>query len=386
MLLAVGCGRLQFDGAQTETADAADDASASDAADRTDAARSIAGPGTWTATPASPVPPRLWTSAVWTGTEFIVVGGAIDAPAYNATATGARFDPATGLWRATSTTNALVSHSSLTVWSGQEVLAYGGGDQYTSRSGGARYTPTTDTWAAMSTIGQPGNRMYAANVWASDRWLIWGGWAGVHRATGAMYTPATDTWTAMTTVGAPSARSFPSGVWTGTELIVWGGCDGAMGACPGIKGDGAIYNPATDSWRAMSPIGAPSARNNHAAVWTGSELLIWAGATGPNFSPQVNDGARYDPTTDTWRAMSNVGAPSPRAAFGAAWLHDKMVIWGPTNGDGFLYDPSNDQWSRMQSTGQPSGRQRFGFAVSDRSVFVWGGIPLDGVGAVWTPQ
>jgi hypothetical protein len=63
-----------------------------------------------------------------------------------------------------------------------------------------------------------------------------------------------------------------------------------------------------------------------------------------------------------------------------------MAFWRPTNGDGYLYDQVNDQWSRMQNAGQPSGRQRFAFAVSARQVFVWGGIPLDGVGAVWTPQ
>ena len=349
-----------------------------------DADLRVFGPGRWIPTPAAPAPPRLWTSGVWTGAEFIVVGGAIDTPGYNPTATGAAFNPISKQWRATATTNALNTHSSLTIWSGSEVLAYGGAVQYSAVGGGARYNPATDTWTPMATTGQPGARMYAAHAWTGTHWLIWGGWGNGHANTGAIYDPATDTWRAMSTVGAPSARSFPEGVWTGTELIVWGGCDGAMGACPGVKNDGAAYNPATDSWRPISNVGAPSARSGHAAVWTGTEMIVWGGATGGSFTPAVNDGARYNPTTDTWRSITPVGAPTPRAAFGSGWLVDKMVVWG-TSANGGLYDPVADTWAPLQTLGSPTARQRFAFAAGDRKIFVWGGVPLDGAGAVWEP-
>lgn len=390
-LVLVGCGRMGFAPGQTNgrsdidaDVDAAVDAAIIDAAP--DADLRILGPGVWATTPASPVPARFWTSGVWTGTEFVVVGGALDNPGYNATATGARYNPSTKQWNATSVTNALATHSSMTAWSGQEVLVYGGAMQYNAAANGARYNPTSDTWTPMSTVGQPGARMYAVNAWTGSRWLLWGGWSGSHNNSGASYNPATDTWTAMSTVGAPTPRSFPEGVWTGTELIVWGGCDGGMGACPGVKGDGAAYNPTTDTWRTLSSVGAPSARSGHAAVWTGSEMIIWGGATGGSFSPAVNDGAHYNPVTDSWRPITLTSAPSARAAFGAGWLHDKMVVWGPFSSIGGLYDPATDQWSQLQFAGAPVPRQRFAFAIGDRSVFIWGGIPLDGAGAVWTPQ
>ncbi len=43
---------------------------------------------------------------------------------------------------------------------------------------------------------------------------------------------------------------WPVGVWTGTEMIVWGGNDWLF---LGDLGDGARYNPATDSWTPIDP-------------------------------------------------------------------------------------------------------------------------------------
>jgi hypothetical protein len=41
--------------------------------------------------------------------------------------------------------------------------------------------------------------------------------------TGGRYNPATDSWTAITINNAPSARFFHTAVWSGNEMIVWGG-------------------------------------------------------------------------------------------------------------------------------------------------------------------
>ena len=44
---------------------------------------------------------------------------------------------------------------------------------------------------------------------------------GIH--TGGRYNPSTNTWTATSTTNAPSARDLHTAVWTGSEMIVWGG-------------------------------------------------------------------------------------------------------------------------------------------------------------------
>jgi hypothetical protein len=77
-----------------------------------------------------------------------------------------------------------------------------------------------------------------------------------------------DTWELRTY--APSGRSAHTAVWTGSEMIVWGGA----GATGFILGDGARYNPSTDSWMPIAATGAPRERLGHVAVWTGAELIV----------------------------------------------------------------------------------------------------------------
>src|SRR5438105_14508507 len=81
-----------------------------------------------------------------------------------------------------------------------------------------------------------------------------------------------DVWTATSTTSAPTARSDHSAIWTGSEMIVWGGLDTVT-----IVNSGGRYNPTTDSWTATSTADAPAARSYHAAIWTGNEMILWAG-------------------------------------------------------------------------------------------------------------
>src|SRR5439155_5850824 len=73
--------------------------------------------------------------------------------------------------------------------------------------------------------------------------------------------------------------------WSGSEMIIWGG------ASPGFLNTGARYNPSTNSWTATSNTNAPASRYLHTAVWTGSEMIVWGGdGTGPTY---LNTGGKY---------------------------------------------------------------------------------------------
>ncbi len=37
----------------------------------------------------------------------------------------------------------------------------------------------------------------------------------------------------------------------------------------------ARYNPATDTWSAISTVNEPSPRDRHVSVWTGTRMVIW---------------------------------------------------------------------------------------------------------------
>ena len=64
LLFAIGgCGRIAFDNRGTDAA-----------VDVLDASTEIRGPGIWTPIPAAPLPPTVWTRAVWSGRELVVFG------------------------------------------------------------------------------------------------------------------------------------------------------------------------------------------------------------------------------------------------------------------------------------------------------------------------
>lgn len=91
---------------------------------------------------------------------------------------------------------------------------------------------------------------------------------------------------------------------------------------------GASYDPASDSWNPLSEEGAPTARADAAAVWTGTEMLIWGGRGGGVPSAPLGDGARYSPATNTWAPLPAAGAPSARFLAAVAWTGGRMAVWG----------------------------------------------------------
>jgi len=70
-------------------------------------------------------------------------------------------------------------------------------------------------------------------------------------------------------------------------MIFWGGEPGPGG----VMNTGGRYDPAGDSWQAVTTTGAPVSRRSHGAVWAGSEMIVWGGSDG-GF---LNTGKRYRP-------------------------------------------------------------------------------------------
>src|SRR6266513_335679 len=97
-----------------------------------------------------------------------------------------------------------------------------------------------DTWTATSTTNAPIGRWLHTAVWTGSEMIVWGGGDNMDFLnTGGRYNPADDSWTATSTANAPLARDNQSAVWTGSEMIVWGGYDYAHGNF----NTGGRYNP-----------------------------------------------------------------------------------------------------------------------------------------------
>lgn len=175
--------------------------------------------------------------------------------------------------------------------------------------------------------------------------IVWGG-LGVRTpvADGARFHVATDRWQRVATEDAPTARHAHSAVWTGREMIVWGGLDASS-----ELGTGARFAPESGRWRPIASVGAPSARHDHISVWTGDVMIVWGGVA--NGQP-LADGGLYDPEADRWRPISGQRAFA-RADDRGRWTGAQLVVLGEVEDDRDLYpppslgvyDPRRDEWS-----------------------------------------
>lgn len=276
---------------------------------------------------------------------------------------------------APSTTNAPgARESAIGFWTGTEMLIWGGASGL-SLSDGGLYNPASDSWRSMNNTGAPTGITGYASAGANAGFFIWGGSTGFSATNaGYFYNLNLDQWTHMTTTNAPSARANAASVWLGDKLMVWGGYVlDFLNPPPAVFNDGALYNPNTDSWTTTSPTNAPAGRQNPVMIYTGTEVMVWGGFD-VNYAP-LYDGAIYNPTTDTWSTMSSIGAPTNLQIYEAYLVNGKMIVFGQNSStwEGAIYDPSTDSWSSMNMTGAPSDRVNYTVISTGTELILWGG-------------
>jgi hypothetical protein len=159
-------------------------------------------------------------------------------------------------------------------------------------------------------------------------------------------------------------------VWTGTEVVYWGGREDVPDEQDNLL-DGAAYDPVRDRWREVSP--APFTTSDaRAAVWTGKEMIVWGGEEGDGSHERPDNGAAYDPDSDTWRELSRAPTWS-LASHSAIWTGEEMLVAGGVlmEDEGAAYLPGEDRWRKLP---QPP-LWRFGHAAvwTGEEMILWGG-------------
>jgi len=339
-------------------------------------------PGNWQSLSRAPVPIDAYLSAVWTGHEALlygVTGVARDGNFLKASNGAEAYNPATRTWRRLPTPpgprESVGNHPA--VWTGTEMIVW------PSKA----FNPGTNRWRTLPHA--PTMDASGLVVWTGREVIGWGGGCcGDAFDDGAAYNPATNTWRKL----APSplaGSTAPVGAWTGHELVIFvGNLQPGGNPWPARLARAAAYDPATNRWRRIAPL--PEPRGGARAVWDGHEVLVVGGAgeaQGAKPAPVATVGFAYDPATNRWRRLP----PMESGRLGAAvvWTGHRLILWGGAQSagarapaippHGLSYDPAANRWSPLPQA-PLLGRLGPAGVWTGRAMIVWGGnrpaVPL----------
>jgi hypothetical protein len=322
---------------------------------------------------------------------------------------GALYDPVGDAWSALSVTNAPTGRHSVEPLSTGTTLIFGPGDSMDGIYGFdvRTYTIASATWQLVSTRIAPyvadGGTTYG---WSGSQLLAWGCNRYANTCLGQKYNPTTDSWSTMTTTSQPSFKQQLTGGWSGTSLVVWGGYGNGNGI---FQPSGARYTPGTDSWSAVSTVGAPTTAGFQ-MVWIGSKGYLMENdavydASADTWAPMSSSGkvvgtatamgskifvigsgrdaAVYDPSNDSWTATATAGIPLAEDDSVVAWNGSKVLVFGGYDSNSYsanypldthhLYDPATNTWSSINLNGSPFPGHAFHIIVENGKFLLWGG-------------
>jgi hypothetical protein len=327
--------------------------------------------GHWEGLPNAPIAGRGLASVVWTGRELLVWGGASNTRITRLYADGAAYDARTRSWRRLPAAPLSARDAQATVWTGTEMVIWGGQALGTRMNDGAAYDPATNRWRKLRSapLKTRGNTFA---VWSGDRVIVFSDEpAGV-----AAYDPTADRWSEVPPPESSHGHSlgwFRAVPTTSGRLLAWSHWENRTQITENsYEVDGGTdvfaYDGATNEWRTVptSPDAIPTVAE---AFWTGEDVLVrgdgiscW-GCRGQRPSREIS--ASYDPVANTWTRLPDdplAKQPSQAGGFVSAWAGSALWSFNAIRseegthlqpGDTSLYDPITRHWTRLDRA--PSG-------------------------------
>ncbi|MBC3957676.1 Kelch repeat-containing protein [Pseudomonas triticifolii] len=261
-----------------------------------------------------------------------------------------------------------------------KMYVYGG---YHTQGASAYYL--TDLWVydvagnawAQLTSGFGGRYAHCAAALGGKMYVFGGhGWGN---GTGSnylldlsVYDPATDTWKALAT--GPAPRRSATMVAIGSKLYVYGGYNTAYLA------DLWEYDTATNKWKQLTA--SPNLRSDHTAVVINDCMYVFGGTRGAGY---FNDVSFYNPATNTWTQLG-IGS-TQRTEHVAVAIGTKMYVFGgmqasSSNDTRFLndlwvYDVPANTWTQLEA-GATRRQHATAVAMSEEMYLFSGTVSLGG--------
>ncbi|HUS61544.1 MAG TPA: hypothetical protein VMY34_05055 [Acidimicrobiales bacterium] len=213
-------------------------------------------------------------------------------------------------------------------------------------------------------------------VWTGTEMIVWGGRDDEQDFDdGAAFNPKTNEWRPLP--AAPIAgRHGAAGVWTGDRVVVWGGVEGGFGnAEESPLNDGAVLDPKSSEWRTLPK--APISGGRPQAVFASGEVIVAAGISA----------ATYVIGEDRWRPVA--AAPLRRISRLVPSGDGRQLLAVATDPDASIsgsavYDPIDGDWTKAADPPTPGMLDLV--AVDGGAVIVGSGAPGSVLTSRWIPD
>jgi uncharacterized repeat protein (TIGR03803 family) len=180
------------------------------------------------------------------------------------------------------------------------------------------------------------------------------------------YNPVTNTWA--TKAPMPTARNSMPAVVDKDVIYVIGGYDPNTQVFYDVV---ESYNTTTDTWTEEKPL--PVATAWEAVGLLGSTVVAADGQISPGTPVGSNEG--YNPTTNTWAALTADATPRLEACFAA--INGQLYVAGGANATGVLsvneaYNANAKAWTTLAS--MPNALATAGSATAGGRLYCFGGF------------
>jgi N-acetylneuraminic acid mutarotase len=203
-----------------------------------------------------------------------------------------------------------------------------------------------------------------------------GGMAGTLGGSGSSGVPAAGGQAGSAVNGTSGVAGVPAVAGRGGASQAGSGASGAGAVAQGGDADEGGAGPIAGTPTEVGLASLPVARQEHGVVAVNGKVYVLGGYT-PDVTASV---LAYDPSADSWHAVSDFPSPFNHPAAGVignqiyvAGFYAGTSLTGPATGRTFVYDPTADHWTEKKAL--PSGTERAGgcVAILGTDLYVFGG-------------
>lgn len=296
---------------------------------------------------------------VWTGEDLIVWGGEASdqGPAF---ADGAAYNPSTNTWRLIAESPLSPRTFHVAVWTGNEMLIVAG---FGERDGAA-YDPATDSWRSIQDppvpLESPSRYESAGSVWTGQELIIW----EISSDQVAAYAPDLDTWRTLPSIDLTGDTGVLR--WTGEALYAFADSLSSYPSETSLKG--ARLNQ-EGGWEPVVPaefstddliVGADATLT----VWAGDHFIAWtsSGTDGKTLQLAPSDLSWSETEPIPIHPCEGQGEPTQPGPLVTAFdACDSSIV---------ILDSDTGAWTTSRVTGYPTARYT---VWADAELINWGG-------------